>query len=151
MRRSEGFNSLGYARSTGGSIDGVVKQLYKNFTTSNIPMATTQSKPTKKVARKAIVTAQVGAVPTVFGPLHLVMSSEARRDWKNVTARALAGERIAILIGKRAVALRPVELTYAEEEYGVNETQLDGKAQEILGRARKERAKGKTGSGSDLL
>lgn len=85
------------------------------------------------------------------GKLHLFTSSEARRDWKNVTSRALAGERVAILIGKQAVALRLVELTYAEEEYGVTEAELHGKAQEILGRARKERAQGKTGSGSDLL
>ena len=114
-------------------------------------MATTKPKPAKKVPRKPAPRTRVVAVPTASEPLHLVTSSEARRDWKNVTARALAGEKIAILIGKRAVILRPVELTYAEEEYGVNEPQLYGKAQEILGRARKERAQGKTGSGSDLL
>ena len=114
-------------------------------------MASTQPKSTKKSARKSAVSARVVAVQSNSGPLHLVTSSEARRDWKNVTARALAGEKIAILIGKRAVILRPVELTYAEEEYGVNEPQLYGKAQEIIGRARKERAQGKTGSGSDLL
>jgi|GEM_PF-6187182 len=88
---------------------------------------------------------------TVSGAVHLVTSSEARRDCKNVTERALAGEKISILIGTRTLALRPVELTYAEGEYGVTETQLHGKAQEILGRARKERAKGKTGSSSNLL
>lgn len=114
-------------------------------------MAATKPKPAKKIARKSVATDVVIAVQAASGPLHLITSSEARRDWKNVTARALAGEKIAILIGKRAVALRPVELTYAAEEYGVNETQLHGKAQEILGRARKERAQGKTGSGSDLL
>ncbi len=104
-------------------------------------MATTKPHSKKKSAPKA----------TVPGTVHLVTSSEARRDWKNVTERALAGEKIAILIGTRTLALRPVELTYAEGEYGVTETQLNGKAQEILGRARKERAQGKTGSGSSLL
>jgi hypothetical protein len=104
-------------------------------------MATTQPHSKKKKALKA----------TVSGAVHLVTSSEARRDWKNVTERALAGENIAILIGTRTLALRPVELTYAEEEYGVTETQLHGKTQEILGRARKERSLGKTGSGSSLL
>lgn len=104
-------------------------------------MATTKPKPasSKRSAERAP------------GSLQLFTSSEARRDWKNVTERALAGEKVAILIGKRAVALRPVELTYAEEEYGVGETELHGKAQEILKRARKERAEGKTGSGSKLL
>jgi hypothetical protein len=106
-----------------------------------ITMATTQPKPAKKNVRKAATS----------GTVHLVTSSEARRDWKNVTERALAGEKIAILIGTRTLALRPVELDYAAEEYGVNETQLHGKAQEILGRARKERAQGKTGSDSNLL
>ena len=91
------------------------------------------------------------AKPAVSGELQLFTSSEARRDWKKVTGKALAGEKVAILIGKRAVALRPVELTYAEEEYGVTETQLHGKAQEILKRARIERAEGRTGSGTKLL
>ena len=100
----------------------------------------------KKIVRKAAVAGQSVGTSAASGALHLYTSSEARRDWKNVTVRALAGERVAILIGKRAVALRPVELTYAEEEYGVTETELHGKAQEILGRARQERAKGKTGS-----
>ncbi len=79
--------------------------------------------------------------------LHLVTSSEARRNWKEITGRALAKEKAAILIGKRAVALRPVELTYAEEEYGVTEDELHDKAEGILGRARRERSRGKTGSG----
>ncbi|WP_367872035.1 hypothetical protein [Luteolibacter sp. Populi] len=98
---------------------------------------------TKAAARNALSAAR--------GDLQLFTSSEARRDWKKVTSKALAGEKVAILIGKRAVALRPVELTYAEEEYGVTETQLHGKAQEVLKRAAKERAQGKTGSGSKLL
>jgi hypothetical protein len=98
----------------------------------------------KKKAAKKVTSKPVATAPS--GPLHLYTSSEARRDWKNVTVRALAGERVAILIGKRAVALRPVELTYAEEEYGVTEIELHGKAQEILGRARKERAQGKASS-----
>jgi len=104
-------------------------------------MATTRPQTKKKSDPKA----------PVSGAVQLVTSSEARRDWKNITERALAGEKIAILIGTRTLALRPVELTYAEEEYGVTETQLHDKAQEILGRARKERAQGKTGSGSNLL
>ena len=104
-------------------------------------MATTQPHPKNKPALKA----------TVPGAMHLVTSSEARRDWKNVTERALAGENIAIRIGTRTLAFRPVELTDAEEEYRVTETQLHGKAQEILGRARKERSLGKTGSDSSLL
>jgi hypothetical protein len=83
--------------------------------------------------------------PSSPGAVVIYTSSEARRDWKNVTERALAGERIAILIGKRAVSLRPVELTYVEEEYGVGEAQLHDKAQEVLQRARKERA-GKSSS-----
>lgn len=83
------------------------------------------------------------------GRLQLYTSSEARRNWKAVTESALANEKVVILIGKRAVALRPVELTYAEEEYGVTEDQLNEKAREILARGRKERAEGQ--AGSDLL
>ena len=99
-------------------------------------MATTRSSSTKVSSTKGV---------------QIFTSSEARRQWKNVTTRALAGEKIAILIGKRAVALRPVELTYAEEEYQVTESELHDKAQKVLGRARKERAQGKTGSGANLL
>jgi hypothetical protein len=101
-----------------------------------------------------MATTRSSSVKTTQPPtkgVQIFTSSEARRQWKNVTTRALAGEKIAILIGKRAVALRPVELTYAEEEYQVTESELHDKAQKVLGRARKERAQGKTGSGSNLL
>jgi hypothetical protein len=110
-----------------------------------------QAKTKTKAVRRDAATGHFVARPAVSGKLHIFSSSEARRNWKEVTGRALAGERVAIMIGRQAVALRPVELTYAEEEYGVTETELHGKAQEILGRARKERAQGKTGSGSSLL
>lgn len=83
------------------------------------------------------------------GRLQLYTSSEARRNWKMVTESALANEKVVILIGKRAVALRPVELTYAEEQYGVTEQHLNEKGREILARGRKERTAGK--SGADLL
>lgn len=114
-------------------------------------MATSKPRSGKATASKSARSAKSIVAPAASGELQLFTSSEARRDWKKVTGKALAGEKVAILIGKRAVALRPVELTYAEEEYGVSETQLNGKAQEILKQARKERAEGKTGSGSKLL
>jgi len=80
------------------------------------------------------------------GRLQVYTSSEARRNWKAVMESALANEKVVILIGKRAVALRPVELTYAEEEYGVTEDELNEKGREILARGRKEKAQGKAGA-----
>jgi len=80
------------------------------------------------------------------GRLQAYTSSEARRNWKAVMESALANEKVVILIGKRAVALRPVELTYAEEEYGVTEDELNEKGREILARGRKEKAQGKAGA-----
>jgi hypothetical protein len=83
------------------------------------------------------------------GGLQLWISSEARRSWKAVTEGALPNEKVVIPIGKRAVALCPVGLTYAEEEYGVTEGRLNGKAREVLAGGRKERVK--SHAGADLL
>ena len=70
-------------------------------------------------------------------------SSEARKYWSKVTKQALGGENVAIIVGKRAVALREVSLTYAELEYGANNSQVHAKAAEVESKAIREIANGK--------
>lgn len=77
------------------------------------------------------------------GSLTLYSSSEARKHWSKITKKVLDGEKIAIIIGNRAVALQEVSLTYAETEYGVKESQIDAKAAEIESRAIEEINRGK--------
>jgi len=79
---------------------------------------------------------------TQDGTVTFYSSSEARKHWSKITKQALNGGKIAIIVGKRAVALREVSLTYAEMEYGASESHTDAKAAEIESRAIREIATG---------
>ncbi|MFT3992229.1 MAG: hypothetical protein QM680_12550 [Luteolibacter sp.] len=97
----------------------------------------TKSDPAKRKSpktAKAVAPAQ---------PLQLYQSSKARSIWGQVSKKALNGEAVAILFGDRAFLLKEVQLTYAEQEYGVSPEQLDVKSEKIRNRALEEIRAGK--------
>lgn len=75
--------------------------------------------------------------------IQFYQSSEARSNWSEVLKSASEGANVAILYGTRAFALKEVELTYAEREYGVTKKELDAKAAEIEERGIKEITSGR--------
>jgi hypothetical protein len=63
--------------------------------------------------------------------IRFFQSSEARSRWSEVLKTVSEGGNVAILYGTRAFALKEVELTYAEREYGVTDKQLNEKAKRM--------------------
>jgi len=60
-----------------------------------------------------------------------------------ITKQALNGEKIAIIVGTRAVVLKEVSLTYAEREYGISDPQVHAKAAQVESKAIQEIDHGK--------
>lgn len=101
----------------------------------------------KKQPRARAITSGTAKLPpqreVPGGKATFYSSSDARKHWSEITKRALGGEKIAIILGTRAMVLQEVSLSYAEMEYGINEQQIHAKSQEVESRATREIASGK--------
>ena len=98
----------------------------------------------KRARTKAAEAADaVSSEGTSTGAVTFYSSSEARKLWSRITKQALNGENVAIIVGKRAVALREVSLTYAEMEYGIKAPQIHAKATRVESKANREIDSGK--------
>jgi hypothetical protein len=91
----------------------------------------------------AVPAARGKGKPVAAGKVRLYLSSEARSNWSQVLREAAEGLDVAILVGSRAFALKEVELTYAEREYGATKAQVDAKADEVEERGLREIRSGK--------